>query len=659
MGRSAALRLFQLILTCRWSYCVSGFVVPSSSNSFKNGRAASNPALSYPSSSRINVEHSNDRSKRRIISLASGVDPMLEVVGGAIYNSVEAAGAIMGAEEIAVAAVAGTVAASFEGIPIPAPIDAALHEQFVWSNLVMLSIVGLLVTWEELVKTVRKSLPDALLPVIESMLAEISGLGFVGLFLSAVVTGTGGILGHVIEEISEHFLGDGEILLESFEFLHTAFFEVGIAFFVVSGVVVGAVLAEIQELSSISLLCLDTDGDGEVSLDELADALSVQSIVVDADGDGDITDEEMTDALRKAQKTSLWSQISKTNEEIISEALVVREQLLLKFKLPDSFEIERYFEYIFGHNLEEIVEFSPVTWLPLIPLLAFLDAVDLSHDVVSAASANAFSTAGEFISTPLVLYPSIALQVTAIVWGMFNFWKMASIKSMLVPTLVRDGGPQGPAVLLPPRYQDEKLRQSFNSSPDWVKPIEEFFRKEKPTDGKENNGSKAFHTQLFGAAGESGPEMYRNSIKFHTWLCVTMIVFYTSQIVFRDFSALVAAVSDPEIILRLGNAETVLPELLLFGAFVVFSIAQLTLTPRTFLYYSYATSIEEYTQDWAMAKAIDEVETREKKKKRLQNQMEFCEDNTEMCVIDYGKDMIDDMDSISLNMTSTVTQSVK
>ena len=52
------------------------------------------------------------------------------------------------------------------------------------------------------------------------MLAEVGGLGFIGLFLSVVVTG--GPLGSFIGGISEEFLGDEELvgLLASSILLH-------------------------------------------------------------------------------------------------------------------------------------------------------------------------------------------------------------------------------------------------------------------------------------------------------------------------------------------------------------------------------------------------------------------------------------------------------
>lgn len=59
-------------------------------------------------------------------------------------------------------------------------VNILLHEPVVWSTLVMLSIVSLLLAWEAAIKTVRKVLPEALMPVVDSMLAEMGGLGFIG-----------------------------------------------------------------------------------------------------------------------------------------------------------------------------------------------------------------------------------------------------------------------------------------------------------------------------------------------------------------------------------------------------------------------------------------------------------------------------------------------
>ncbi len=52
-----------------------------------------------------------------------------------------------------------------------------LHTPTLWSVLAMTSIVALLVLWEETIHNIRSSTPKPILPVIDSMLAEVGGLG--------------------------------------------------------------------------------------------------------------------------------------------------------------------------------------------------------------------------------------------------------------------------------------------------------------------------------------------------------------------------------------------------------------------------------------------------------------------------------------------------
>ena len=358
------------------------------------------------------------------------------------------------------------------------------------------------------------------------MLAEVGGLGFIGLFLSTVVTG--GPLGQVVEGISEEFLGEGELLLETFEFLHTLFFEVGILFFAIAGIVVGAVLQEVQKLQEISELALDADGDGEVTLDELADALEVDSMIVDLDGDGIITEEEKVEALRAASANTdsinnILDEYSMTGTDRAGEQLVLRERMMEQMKLPQTFAIDDYFARIFGHNLEEVVELSPLTWIPLIPLIAIDNSVDLTREVVSASSSNAFDSCGYFFATPWVLYSTIFLQVFSLVWAVFNFWKVASIKKMLLPTLVKENT-DSEAILLPPRYLDPVLLENFNSSPSIFGWGEQAFA----GGGSKVNPARNAHEELFGAVGAKFSGVFRDSIRFHTWLCVALIGKWTN-----------------------------------------------------------------------------------------------------------------------------------
>lgn len=335
------------------------------------------------------------------------------------------------------------------------------------------------------------------------MLAEVGGLGFVGLFLSTILTG--GPLGQIVGKLSEEFLGEEELLLETFEFLHTFFFEVGILFFAIAGVVVGAVLQRVQKLSEISELALDADGDGEVTLEELADALQVESMVVDEDGDGKITEQEMINVLRKQSGdersfANLVTEYSLGDTERAGECLLIRERMMNTLNLPQTFAVDDYFAKVFGKNLEEIVELSPLTWLPLIPLIAIDNSVDLSRDIVSASSSNAFEACGDFYASPWVLYSTIFAQGFSLMWSIFNAWKIFSIKKMLLPTLVTDKQ-NGVASLLPPRYLDSVLLDKFNSSPSVFEWGEQFFTGGGSVTAPPRNA----HEELFGASGAKFP----------------------------------------------------------------------------------------------------------------------------------------------------------
>jgi len=465
------------------------------------------------------------------------------------------------------------------------PLSSLLQSSEFWSASVMLSIVALLYAWEEAVKEARERLPKEVLPVVDSMLSEMGGLGFIGLFLGVVVTD--GPLGHIVGELSEQFLGDEEILLETFEFLHTAFFEVGIAFFVIMGLTVLEVINRIDSLQAVSRAVLDRDRDGKVSLEELADILQVDSLQVDMDGDGELSDEEVKRALRLAKKETLWDEITMSTTQIKAEALVVRERFLDTGLVSPNFRIESYSAAIFGRNLKEIVELSPLTWLPLIPALSLGRSVDMARDIVSASSPNAAESCGYFLGSPVFFGVSTALALVTLIWGGFNFWKLSQIKEMLIPTLVRDLNCNSKARLLPPRYEDSTLLNEFDSSPPVFRWIEEMMGEPARND----------HERLFGAAGAAGPEIYLNSIKFHTWLVVSQIVFWGTQIVARDTNALLNG-------LETGIPELVVPELFFFGSYVFMAVALLWLAPQTFLNFSLVTSVEQLVDRCALSECF-------------------------------------------------------
>lgn len=86
----------------------------------------------------------------------------------------------------------------------------------------MLVIVGLLYLWERSVIFLRKAVGPTLQPVVESILGEIGGLGFIGLLLSTFAPANREFL----ESLSDRLFGESEILLETFEFVSGCSFSI-------------------------------------------------------------------------------------------------------------------------------------------------------------------------------------------------------------------------------------------------------------------------------------------------------------------------------------------------------------------------------------------------------------------------------------------------
>ncbi|EJK72169.1 hypothetical protein THAOC_06326, partial [Thalassiosira oceanica] len=144
------------------------------------------------------------RNERRITTMAPRALPVSGISECiACASAAEGGGSLL----LASSSSAATFAARIEeSAPL---LSKLLHVPTLWSVLAMSSIVTLLVAWEEAVENVIHNTPKQIKPVIDSMLAEVGGLGFIGLFLSVVVTG--GPLGNFIGDISEEFLGDEEL----------------------------------------------------------------------------------------------------------------------------------------------------------------------------------------------------------------------------------------------------------------------------------------------------------------------------------------------------------------------------------------------------------------------------------------------------------------
>ena len=121
-----------------------------------------------------------------------------------------------------------------------------------WTTSVLFVIVGMLVAWDTLVEIARKATPPAIATVLDNILIEMGSLGFIGLILSAVLNNPVSPLQTYVTHISRQYLGDEELLLESFHFLHELFFQAAIVYFFGSAFMTQRVIDSIEYASDLA-----------------------------------------------------------------------------------------------------------------------------------------------------------------------------------------------------------------------------------------------------------------------------------------------------------------------------------------------------------------------------------------------------------------------
>lgn len=471
----------------------------------------------------------------------------------------------------------------------------------------MMVIVGLLYGWEQFVEYAKEEAPAPIIPVIEKILGEMGGVGFIGLVISVLLNQAA--LGETVGDISEQFLGEKDILLESFEFLHETFFQAAIAFFATSAFIIVRVLWSFQAIFEL------TDEDDVMSSSECDSVSRKVASILDAPTIEKATrvgrfleqdnpecvvdmDDSFAEECMVEQRNPVWRELKLSPKARGAEILVIRERLKKEFNLSDDFQIRTYLENAFASCNLDLVEISPLSWIPLIPAIALANTVDLTHDVISPSAKNAFETCGYFLSTPFFFIPKLSIEALCLGWGFHNFWKMASIKSMLMPTVVRLEGEDGTGQLLPPAVESDSRREEFQarSTPFWAKPVEQLYA--APATNRVE--------ELFGVAGGNGLSLYLNSIKFHTWLVVTSLVVFTSNILPRDLYALTHLDT-----VKVGDPENLIPEVAVFGFFALVNIAQLAVQPTTVLNFCLISCVEDNVDSAALDQALPPGQTRD------------------------------------------------
>eukprot|EP00977_Amphora_coffeiformis_P017504 scaffold5771_cov171-Amphora_coffeaeformis.AAC.21 len=453
-----------------------------------------------------------------------------------------------------------------------------------WTTSVLLIIVGMLVAWDTLIERARQTTPPAIATVIDNILMEMGSLGFIGLVLSAALNNPVSPLQAVVAHFSETYLHDEELLLESFHFLHELFFQAAIAYFFGSAFMTQRVIDSIEFASDLAernvmqhkrfMLFNDTN------ISTGAAGFKVQFEV----DEEELATEDYEDMLRHYQearaqepKNIFLRELSMPMTERGTEALVIRERVQKNvMHLPEWFRLDKDLEEAFATEELNLIKISPSTWLPLIPVLALAASVDLSHDVANPGAAKAIASSGYFLATPGVFFPLLALQLLKLGWGLFNFWKMATIKDMLIPRLESPcTGCVEEVTAAPGELAAE--RKSFDSTPWFAQPVESLFG-QAPTNRVQ---------ELFGTIGANGPNFYFESIKLHTWLCVATLVAFAFQILPRDIMALISRADG------VGLPDLLGPEIFVQASYAVMNMVFLFyVSPVAFMNFAIISCVE-------------------------------------------------------------------
>jgi hypothetical protein len=292
----------------------------------------------------------------------------------------------------------------------------------VGSATILLSIVGLLYGWETIVSYFRKTVPATLKPVLESILGEMGGLGAIGLIISTFLPP----FREPLEEASVYFFGEADVALETFEYLHEAVFQVGVGFFLAAGAMVAAGIAKLDEINEVESLQMDqaTGICTATTADKLIEFLPSADLEA---------------SIEELPIINLMDEIQMGKEERAAKTLLLQSLVVELYNdLPPTFRVEDYISRAFATNLLELVEVSPLTWIYLIPALALANSIDLSHEVVNAASPNAAASVGYFFSTPSAILPSTISVVVSVIWGVVNCLKLTEVKYMMFPRIMKN-----------------------------------------------------------------------------------------------------------------------------------------------------------------------------------------------------------------------------
>lgn len=462
-----------------------------------------------------------------------------------------------------------------------------LHYPQTWTFALVGSILALGWGFEQTIDTIEKYVDKRMIPVVKQSVLELATLGFIGLVIE---TSTVGHSNSWLSALSEHFLGDHDILFEQFERLHQGLFAVTITFFLTCAILIGTLNAQFQEWDYER-----RNNYLQFRLEEYDWKLSNTSAPFALRGWNNLAQRLAIANERQIERsplTQLFDEIFRPGSSRIAEFLRFRERFLVQARndgifLPNGFRFSDYLEEHASNNLKKLVTIDVPQqariWMPVAVVGLFAEAVaDMTEGVGNEASG---------------LYVVVcASQLALGTWSLWNFFKMRNIKTRLRPQLAArklkklcaDCSCEGYTCarrgyqvmrLLPPPYA---LAGGTNALKREQVPVNRLAVFENYYAQAARHG----HDVLFGQVGAAGPDFYLTSMKTNLFNAIVSLAVGTASLL----SSHSGTNSNPTVILLA----------------LVPAVASIILAPSTFMMYNWATSVESLKDLKALRKVLSE-----------------------------------------------------
>lgn len=367
--------------------------------------------------------------------------------------------------------------------------------------------------------------PPPLLPVIHSGLGEIAGLGFIGLLLPVIENS----FETQLHQLGHDVFGTGEMVVEAFEWYHIKFFQIATIYFLYNGLLLVLLVKDMKGLTK-KIKSADKDNDGEVTLDEFEKAFGKGSL-------------EQPSLLARLKTFNLGLSLADT--QITVGRFVTMNKLSLK-----EFSPTLYVESIAAANLEIMVEFSPLLWLMVLPPLASLEQIKLANHAPLDDGLEV--VAGMYLKSPTLMVTSLGIYVLAMLWGAYNYAMVYQIGKMTAARIEYSGKGTmlyGKGKMYDPGaveawLAEHKLLMRVTWLMTWV------------FCGVVGQGKvEHVHHRLFGLAGDKGPDLLLNSVKYLTFIFVTAASLITFTILIPSGQAIFIALLSPDLDVSNGVHE--------------------------------------------------------------------------------------------------------